>query len=137
MIAQILIAASAAIVLVLGSLHLVFTFRGPKLLPRDRNLRAQMEQTTLVLTRETTVWKAWIGFNASHSLGLMLFGLVYGHHALVSPAVLLQSPFLMILGAVVLLTYTWLARRYFFSVPFRGVVAALLLYGAGLAAALS
>jgi hypothetical protein len=136
-IAPALIAASAAIVLVLGSLHLVFTFRGPKLLPRDRSLRTQMEQTTLVLTRETSVWRAWIGFNASHSLGLMLFGAVYGHLALVLPAVLLQSLFLLALGAVVLLTYTWLARRYFFSVPFRGVVLALLLYGAGWATALS
>jgi len=103
----------------------------------DRSLRAQMEQSALVLTRETSVWRAWIGFNASHSLGLMLFGAVYAYLALALPAVLPQSTFLLALGAAVLLSYTWLARRYFFSVPFRGVLVALVLYGAGWAAALS
>ena len=132
-----LIALAAAIVFALGLLHLVFTFRGPKLLPRDRELRAQMEHSALVLTRETTVWKAWIGFNASHSLGAMLFGIVYGHLALVQPIALASSPFLLALGAVVLLAYGWLARRYWFSVPFRGVVLAGLLYAGGVIATLA
>ena len=131
MIAQGLIAASAAIVFGLGALHLLLTFRGPKLLPREPGLRAQMEHSTLVLTRETSVWKAWIGFNASHSLGAMLFGAVYGHLALAHPAVLLHSPVLLAIGATLLLAYAWLARRYWFSVPSRGIVLALLLYAAG------
>ena len=133
MIAPALIAIAAAIVFTLGTLHLVFTFSGRKLLPRDANLPAQMAQSALVLTRETNVWKAWIGFNASHSLGAMLFGTVYGHLALAQPTVLLGSPFLLTIGGVVLLTYTWLARRYWFSVPFRGVALASALYAAGIA----
>ena len=132
-----LIALAAAIVFTLGLLHIVFTFRGPKLLPRDRGLRAQMENSPLVLTRETTVWKAWIGFNASHSLGAMLFGVVYGHLALVQPIALTNSPFLLAVGAAVLLAYGWLARRYWFSVPFRGVVLAALLYAGGVVATLT
>jgi hypothetical protein len=132
-----LIALAAAIVFTLGVLHIVYTFRGPKLLPRNRELRAQMEQSALVLTRETTVWKAWIGFNASHSLGAMLFGVVYGHLALVQPIALASSPFLMAVGAMVLLAYGWLARRYWFSVPFRGVVLALLLYAGGVVTTLA
>jgi len=135
-IASLLIAASAAIVFALGTLHLVFTFRGRKLLPRDPALPAQMALSALVLTRETTVWKAWIGFNASHSLGAMGFGAVYGHLALVQPAVLLSSPFLIAVGGALLLTYGWLARRYWFSVPFRGIVLAAALYAAGIAVSL-
>jgi len=131
-----LIALAAAIVFTLGLLHIVYTFRGPKLLPHDRGLRAQMENSPLVLTRETTVWKAWVGFNASHSLGAMLFGVVYGHLALVQPIALTNSPFLLAVGAVVLLAYGWLARRYWFSVPFRGVVLAALLYAGGVVATL-
>jgi len=131
-----LIAASAAIVFVLGLLHLVYTFHGQKLLPRDRELPALMARSALVLTRETTVWKAWIGFNASHSLGAMGFGAVYGHLALVQPAVLLSSPFLIAVGGALLLTYGWLARRYWFSVPFRGIVLAAALYAAGIAVSL-
>ena len=132
-----LIAAGAAIVFVLGTLHLVYTFHGPKLLPRDRDLPAQMARSTLVLTRETTVWKAWLGFNASHSLGAMLFGTVYAYLALAQPATLLGSRFLLAVGAATLLAYAWLGRRYWFSVPFRGLVLALLLYAAGTVTALA
>jgi hypothetical protein len=125
------IALAAAIIFTLGLLHLVYTFYGPKLLPRDRELRAQMERSALVLTRETNVWKAWIGFNASHSLGGMLFGAVYGHLALMQPATLAASPFLLAVGGTLLLAYAWLGRRYWFSVPFRGIVLALLCYAVG------
>jgi hypothetical protein len=132
-----LIVASAAIVFLLGGLHLLYTFRGPKLLPRDRSVRTQMEGSPLVLTRETTVWKAWIGFNASHGLGALLFGAVYGHLAWAQPAVLRGSPFLLAVGAASLLGYTWLARRYWFSVPFRSTVLATLLYAAGAVSSLT
>ena len=125
--------ASAAIVFALGSLHLLYTFRGPKLLPRDRSVRAHMEGSALVITRETTVWKAWIGFNASHSFGAMLFGVVYADLAWAHPEVLRASPFLLAVGAALLLGYAWLGRRYWFSVPFRGLALAAVLYGIGLA----
>ncbi len=29
-----------------------------------------MQQVSPVITRQTTMWKAWVGFNASHSYGL-------------------------------------------------------------------
>jgi hypothetical protein len=131
-----LITLSAAIIFALGLLHLVLTFRGPKLLPRDGALREQMAKSTLVITRETNVWQAWIGFNASHSLGAMLFGAVYGHLSVVEPALLQRSWFLLSIGAALLLAYTWLGRRYWFSTPFRGILAALLLYAVGVGTAL-
>lgn len=131
-----LIIVSAAIVFVLGGLHLLYTFRGPKLLPRDRSVRAQMEGSALVITRETTMWKAWIGFNASHSLGAMLFGAVYADLAWAHADMLRASPFLLAVGAASLLAYAWLGRRYWFSVPFRGIVLALALYAIGTVTAL-
>jgi hypothetical protein len=137
MIAAALVAAGAAVIFVLGTVHLVYTFRGPKLRPRDAALPAQMAQSALVLTRETTVWKAWIGFNASHSLGAMLFGVVYADLALAHPAVLWGSPVLLASGGALLAAFAWLGRRYWFSVPFRGIVLALVLYGAGVATALA
>jgi hypothetical protein len=137
MIAVALVTASAAVIFVLGTLHLVYTFHGPKLRPRDRALPQQMAQSALVLTRETTVWKAWIGFNASHSLGAMLFGVVYADLALTHPAVLWGSPVLLIAGGALLAALAWLGRCYWFSVPFRGIVLALLLYAAGVATALA
>jgi len=129
----VLVAAGAAVFLVLGTLHLVLTFRGRALHPRDAALKARLEEVPLVITTETTMWKTWIGFNASHSLGAMLFGLCYGYLALIEPHVLFASPFLALVGAAFVATFCWLGWRYWFSVPRRGIALAALLYGAGLA----
>lgn len=126
------IAASAAICLVLGLIHLVYTFHGEKLDPFDQRLKARMQEVTLRLTRQTTVWKAWVGFNASHSLGAILFGWLYGYLAIAHPDVFFASPVLMITGLVFLLAFVVLGRLYWFSIPFRGLLAATALYVAGL-----
>jgi hypothetical protein len=123
-----LIVASAAIIFTLGALHLWYTFRGNKFHPRDTSLRERMEQTPLVLTRQTTMWRAWVGFNASHSYGALLFGAVYGYLAIVHGAFLLQSRFLLVLGLVALVAYAFLGKRYWFSIPFRGIVLATVFY---------
>lgn len=127
-LAPFLIAASAGVLLLLGSLHLLFTFHGRKLLPRDTGLQERMSEVSPVISRETTMWKAWIGFNASHSFGAILFGLVYGYLALVHPAVLFGSAFLLSVGLALLAGYTFLGRRYWFSIPFRGILLSLTLY---------
>ena len=133
-IASSLVAASAAILLLLGLAHLRFTFHSPKLLPRDPDLQRRMEEVSPVITRQTTMWKAWIGFSVSHSVALILFGAFYGNLALAHGTVLFGSVFLLGLGLIVLLSYVWIARAYFFRTPLRGVILATLLYVAGLVA---
>ncbi|MBI4912013.1 MAG: hypothetical protein HY823_04690 [Acidobacteria bacterium] len=123
-----LVAASALILFLLGLFHLVFTFRGSKLHPRDPDLQQRMAQDCLRLTSQTSVWRAWIGFNASHSLGILLFGSVYGYLAVCSPGILFQSPFLLLLGFLTLCAYAFLSWRYWFSIPLRGSLLALLFY---------
>lgn len=135
--ARILFALSALVILALGCLHLSITFRGNKLHPRDPELIERMRAVSPVITRETTMWKTWIGFNASHSYGAMLFGLIYGYFAVVRPDVLFGSAFLLGVGAVLLAGYVVLGYRYWFSVPFRGIVVATLFYAAGIAANLA
>jgi hypothetical protein len=130
--ASMLIAASAAVVLLLGLVHLLYTFRGSKLHPRDPELKAGMMMVSPVISRETTVWRAWVGFNASHSCGAILFGAVYGYLAVLHSAFLFQSWFLLALGLLVLVGYAVLAKLYWFSVPFRGIVLAAILYCSGL-----
>lgn len=126
-----LIAAGAVIFLLLGTLHLVYTFFGRKFFPRESELQQRMQQVSPYISRDTTMWKAWIGFNASHSLGAMLFGVIYSYLALLQAPLLLQSLFLQLLGFVFLAAFALLGYRYWFSVPFRGIVAAMALYVAG------
>jgi hypothetical protein len=117
-LAPYLLTGSSAILLLLGLLHLLYTFHGPKLLPRDAELQERMSSVSPILTRETTMWKAWVGFNASHSFGAILFGLVYGYLALLHPAFLFDSAFLLVVGLVLLGGHTFLGVRYWFSVPY-------------------
>ena len=133
--AYLLIAASTAVLGSLGCVHLLYTYRGNKLDPRDPAVREAMERAYPVITRQTTVWRATKGFNASHSLGIIAFALVYGYMALWRPDVLGSSLFLTGLGMTVLLAYLALAQRFFFSIPFRGVALACALYASGWALA--
>jgi hypothetical protein len=131
MASSLLIAASAAIVLLLGSVHLFYTFASDRFQPRERDVEERMRAVSPVLTRQTTMWKAWVGFNASHSLGAILFGLVYGYLAVWHPTFLFGSPFLLALGGSALLGYLVLAKLYWFRVPLRGIALSFVLYLVG------
>jgi hypothetical protein len=126
------IAASAAVILLLGLTHLLYTFRGPNLHPRDPDLTARMMAVSPVITRETTMWRAWVGFNATHSFGLILFGALYGYLAIRHSVFLFHSWFLLALGFALLLGYAVIAKLYFFTAPLRGVVLAAVLYLLGI-----
>jgi hypothetical protein len=131
--AKILMLLSAGIVFLLGTVHLVYTFSGRMLTPRDPALQVSMSQIAPVVSRETTMWRCWIGFNASHSMGLLLFGLVFGFLALAHAEILFESPFLLAVGFATLIGWALLSRNYFFSVPFAGVGLALACYVAAIA----
>jgi hypothetical protein len=81
LLASILMVLSSAIILGLGAIHLIYTFSGKKLTPRNPALQVRMAKVSPVITRQTTMWKAWVGFNASHSYGAILFDLIYGYLA--------------------------------------------------------
>ena len=119
--ARILMVLSASIIFTLGVVHLVYTFWGPQLAPRDPALQVSMSQISPIITKETTMWRAWMGFNASHSMGLILFGLVFGFLALAHDQLLFQSPFLLVVGLAMLGGFVVLCRAYFFRAPLRGV----------------
>ena len=126
--ARILMVLCASIVLTLGVLHLVSTFWGPSLTPRDPALQISMSQSSLIMTNETTMWRCWVGFNASHSMGLILFGLIFGYLALVHGQLLFRSPFLLVVGLAMLGGLIVLCKVYFFSWPLTGINISLACY---------
>jgi hypothetical protein len=54
-----------------------------------------------------------VGFNASHGMGLILFGLVFGFLALAHSQLLFQSPFLLVIGLAILVGFVVLCKVYF------------------------
>jgi len=129
--AQILIVISAGIITLLGLMHLTFTYFGDKLHPSNPALLAQLKSTHPVISRQTSMWKAWVGFNASHSLGAILFGVIFGYLALVQPTVLFHSYFLGFAGLFTLCSYLAMAKLYWFIRPLQGISLAFLFYVAG------
>ena len=91
---RILIGACAAIILFLGSVHLAYTFFTHKFRPTEGQLETAMKQVAPRISGDMTMWKAWIGFHLSHSMGLMLFASIYGYLAVCRWDVLQKSYFL-------------------------------------------
>lgn len=121
--------------LTLGSLHLIYTLkdnRQPKhLAPRSATLVNEMKNTQLKLTKETDMWRAWIGFNHSHSIGVLSFSGIYLYLALYDFTFLSASG--LIWGAPALAAiYATLARLFWFRIPFFGSLIGLGFFAASI-----
>ncbi|EQD34310.1 conserved hypothetical protein, membrane, partial [mine drainage metagenome] len=100
--------------------------RPRRLVPDNPAVIEAMSSSSVRLAKGgTTMWRAWVGFNLSHSLGAMMFsfgciavGLSLGLLALPKAALLVP----VAIGA----TYFWLAIRYWFRVPAIVIAAATL-----------
>src|SRR5260370_22001048 len=112
MIARVFFWAGASIFGVLGTLQLLCIFFSDKLRARDPAVVDAMKGTSPRITGRTTMWRAWIGFNASHSLGLMLLSVFYlllaGRHM----DVLAGSRSLAVLPVIASVAYLLMAKRY-------------------------
>ena len=133
MIAKLLMILSASMIFTLGVMHLVYTFQGTGLAPRSPALQVSMTNTSPVLTNDTTMWRCWIGFNASHSMGLVLFGLIYGYLAFAHDRLLFRSPFLLLVGLSTLTCLAIICKLYFFRAPLVAVGFSLVSYLASVA----
>jgi len=119
---KVLFIVGASIFGVLGTIHLIYTFFTNKFDTIDLSVKKAMQNTSPILTKETTVWKAWIGFNASHSFGAMLFAGIYIPLAIFYFEVIQQSFWFSFLPVVVGLSYLILAKKYWFRIPFTAVL---------------
>lgn len=128
--------ASAAVLLTLGTLHLVLTFVGPKLRPRDPALQIRMSEVSPGITKEATMWDFWMGFNISHSMAAMLFGLIYGFLAMAHGDLLFSSPYLLAVGFLTLGGLFVTGKVYWFSGPLIGISISLVCYVASVVVAL-
>src|SRR5215467_12232458 len=75
----VLLILGGSISCVLGGLHAIYTLldlRDPRwLVPVDPSVaRAMANSTVRISGGGTDMWRAWVGFNFTHSLGILLFG---------------------------------------------------------------
>ena len=111
--------------ILLGFAHAVATPQTPAdaqgLSPRDPAVRGAMARDTILLTRRTTVWLAWVGFNMSHSLGAILFGAVVVLIGRSGASFEAQASVFLPLAVLVSAIYLVLAIRYWFRTPIIGI----------------
>lgn len=125
------IAASAAVVALLGAVHLVMLYFTPKLRPVDSETTGVLKRTTLPLSDTTNMWRAWLGFNTSHAFGAVSFGAVYLYLALAAPSTLFDGPYLCLVGLAYLLGMLSASARYWFIQPTIGISVATCAFGVG------
>lgn len=135
---------AAGLLLLLGAGHgvlsLIDTVR-PRFFTPPAEVRQAMQgvrtrlQRRQVASPQSNLWRAWLGFNLSHSLGMLVFGaalaaLAREHFSLFAHSLALQ-------GAAVAIAASYLAisSRFWFWVPTSGFALALLsiVLAAGLA----
>ena len=117
MIAKALILAAAAIFATLGVLHAGITLWGRGLMPGDARVFGLMQASHLRLDRSINLWEAWIGFNLSHSLALLLFGGGLGWLALWHYPMLTRSLAVQTVAVGFAAIYLGLSLRYWFRIP--------------------
>ena len=115
---RILLFLGGGIFIVLGGLHLAYTLldlkKPRRLVPAEASVAQAMANSAVRLSRgRSNMWRAWVGFNFSHSLGLVLFGgLTVFTGAQANPLPLVIALFVLI-GCV----YLILAILYWFRSP--------------------
>lgn len=119
---RILLIIGASIFGILGAIHLLYTFFTNKFEAYDPSVTDAMKKTSPILTRETSIWNAWVGFNASHSLGAILVAGIYIPLTVSYFNVIQQSLWFSVLPVLIGVSYLVLAKKYWFKVPFIGVL---------------
>lgn len=125
MAAKYLWEAGSVMLVCLGTVHLYYTFFTNMFSSKNLRMVEEMKSSCPILTKRTTVWKAWIGFNASHSIGVIFIGIINFYLAAKYFSVFYLDHFFFLFNILTIGFYLWLAKKYWFRIPFIGVLIAL------------
>jgi hypothetical protein len=100
--------------------------------PPDENLRIAMQASSVKIHPTANLWKAWMGFNLSHALGVVGFGGSLFATAIFDVELFSQHLALRLVVPLIGLAYVVLAKFFWFRDPLIGTT-----LGTGLLAAAS
>jgi hypothetical protein len=127
-LAKFLLDCGGGVFVLMGSLHALYTFldirRPRRLVPQDPAVALAMTTSPVRMSRGgTTMWRAWVGFNFSHSVGAVLFGVLCIWAGVVLGAVVVPAWILFAFVAISFL-YLGMSVLYWFRVPTVGIAVA-------------
>jgi hypothetical protein len=125
-----LLITAGLVYVLLGVVHGVLALRDVRtpqvFTPPDDALREAMASSTVAIHASANLWDAWLGFNLSHSVGLVVFGVV----TLVSGASQATSAAGFAGLLAVATVYVALSWRFWFRNPLVGSLLGLVLISA-------
>ncbi len=134
-----LVAAGSAIFLLLGVGHAVFTFQskpdGGPMMPTDPETLAAMSRSGglgLAPHLDTTLFRAWVGFNLSHSLGVIAIALILMANAFDDLGAAVGKVWFLVLAFGAPALYFFLAINFWFDKPRDGIALGAALVWIGL-----
>ena len=133
--ARIILAVGAGIILLLGTGHgvltLLDTIEPRYFTPTDESVRTAMEgvrtamQRGKPVTSKTNLWRSWLGFNLSHSLGIIVLGGALLVFALQHFTAFAQSALIQCSAAGIASAYLIIAIQFWYWAPALGFGVAL------------
>ena len=128
MIAKYLWEIGSIIMVVMGIMHLHATFFTNEFSSRNEKMVEDMKTSFPIFTEETTMWKAWIGFHAAFSNGVIFIGIINFYLAVQYFTVLQSDYFFFLFNILTLGFYVWIAKKYWFKTPFIGALMVLICF---------
>jgi hypothetical protein len=136
---QLLIVIAALPFLLFGVGHGAITLRDLRhpraFTPPDATLRQAMQQSSIRFRPDINLWRAWLGFNLTHSLGLVVFGAAFLYIGIFQPGTFASSLLVQSFAVVVSAAYLVVSSKYFFVHPVIGSAIGLVCFLAAAGAA--
>lgn len=127
-----LLVLGGSIFFAMGSLHGILTLRDvarPRAFtPTDDAVREAMQGARVAFNPRINLWKAWLGFNLSHSLGVALFGAVSLTMGLFHFELFAENPVVQVAVVSTAGAYLALSLAFWFSGPALGSALSLLCF---------
>lgn len=118
---RLLLIIGASIFLLLGTAHGALTLidlsNPSSFTPRDPELRAAMQKSAIEFHPKINLWRAWLGFNLTHSLGIILFGGAFLYIGVFHSLLFSQSPLLQGCSILVSAAYLVISLKFFSQRP--------------------
>ena len=128
MIAKYLWTTGSIIMVLLGSIHVYCTFFTSTFSSENEKMIEEMKSSSPILTKKITMWNAWIGFNGSHSSGVIFIGLINVYLAFRYFRILQSDHFFFVFNILTIGFYVWLAEKYWFNIPLTGLLITLICF---------
>jgi hypothetical protein len=130
--ASLLLMVGGSIFVLMGCIHgvvaLIDVFQPTQFTPMDDSVRLAMKSTRVrFLTARANVWDSWLGFNISHSLGMLIFGVAAIYLAVITKQITVAKMVLVFPTAIGTI-YFILSLGFWFYAPAVGSLAATICF---------